>query len=83
MKREKPLLRRQPGRPKDVFMVGDMDGTILRIYTTIELAAKHTPANGSVTPITPVTLEKHFGGDVIVIAWLAQYEMEVTRNRHY
>jgi len=61
----KPLTH-NVGKPKDVFMVRDQDGTILRIVSTINLAMKHKPKHGSIVISTPNALNRYFGDDEIV-----------------
>jgi hypothetical protein len=70
MKNDKPLLHRPSGRPKTIYAVMDGSKTIVQIYTTMVLAFKHAPKNGSVMPITPGLLGQYFGNDTVVRAFL-------------
>ena len=74
MVKEKPLRRRPPGRPKDVFIIGDKYGTIINISKSLSIALKQKPVDGSVAAITPGQLGSYFGNDPVVRKFLETYE---------
>ncbi len=74
MKNDKPLLRRPPGRPKEIYLIFNGEGSILRITKSIHIAMKRKPVNGSFAAITPGLLGYYFGEDPVVRAFLETYD---------
>ena len=59
-----------PKGSRNIFLVRDKDGNVVRVVRWLNYATKVKPAGGSVTPITPFMLELNFGANPLVRAWL-------------